>query len=134
MMNQYEKLDIVLDYLNESINNEQLLIKKNESKIKTFVNSMLKKFYNEEKDKFKSNPNYDWRRNITGLPKIQGKFNYQSSGITSIILSYPGDPSMDDVLFFESDFVKYINKSKDKILNEFRFIAEDSPNIIIKVK
>ena len=138
------QLDMVLGYLNEGIeidreeyineSDNKLSIKKNEKYIRNFINKSLKDFYNKEKNNFKSNSNYDWRRSIKGQPFIQGKFNYISSNSARIILSYPGDPSMDDVLFFESDFVKYLNNQNDKLLQNFKFISEDTPNIIIKIK
>jgi len=116
-------------------NDSKSIIKKYEAGIKKFINKYSEEFFKQEKDKKGSAPKgYDWREVISKAPKVL-KFEYEESDIPAIYLNYKGTNAGDDeILFYENDLVKFLNKQNDDLLKKFKFYTEDYPGILINIK
>lgn len=113
---------------------EEIPVKEHEEKIKNLLNNYLKKFYELEKENFQEDPFYDWRPNIKGIPTIN-KIDYEFCDIATIMINFPGDPYEDSIIFFQEDFLNWLDEQEDSsILTQFDFWFEDYPGIWIEPK
>jgi len=123
-------------FLNESNNLSDLgkTVKKHESELKRFINKYANEFYKDSMSKNNDpDDDYNWCNDMPSVPKFD-EIDYDSTDIPCIILKYPSSTDHDSVLFFESEFVKFINKQKDKLSTMFTFRCEDYPGIYVRLK
>lgn len=110
-------------------------VKKNEAKLKAFINKYSKVFFEQEKPKAKANDTYDWRNVIVEAPKFD-YINYTWSDYPCIMLKYNINAKRDDeyIIFYEGNFVKFLRSQQDQLNKLFIFEVEDYPGINIDLR